>query len=143
MPALSRFIFPLSLMMTLSACSKEAQSPSVTVEQLPVAELIPQDAGKKLYARCRACHTVNEGGKHRVGPNLWGVMGRKAGAMDGYAYSKVMTASDIIWSEETIDAYIANPKTFMPGNKMVFIGLKKQQDRESLIAYLKANTGPQ
>jgi len=142
---LSRVIFPSLLIMALSACSKETQSPSTPIEQAqqPAVQLTPQDAGKKIYARCRACHTLEEGGKSRVGPNLWGVFGSKAGMVDGFAYSKAMIASDIIWSDETLDAYIADPKAFMPKNKMIFIGLRKEDDRKNLIAYLKAETSTQ
>jgi len=106
-----------------------------------VATLTPEQAGAKLFKRCQACHTIDEGGKNKVGPNLWGVFGRQIASVEGFKYSKVMLESDITWSNETIDGYITNPKKYLPGNKMSFAGLRKEQDRENLIAYLRANTG--
>lgn len=118
---------------------KPASTPSANND----VQLSPEMAhGAKIYKRCRACHTLEQDGKHKVGPNLWGIYGAKTASKDGYAYSKAMRAADIIWDEETMDAYIKRPSTFMPGNKMTFIGLKKQEDRDAVQAYMKAKTSP-
>lgn len=94
-------------------------------------------AGEKVFKKCKACHAI-EAGKNKVGPSLAGVFGQKAGSADGYKYSDVMANSGIVWTEETLDQYLADPKTFMPGNKMTFTGLKKEADRANVIAYLQA-----
>ena len=93
--------------------------------------------GKKVFNKCKACHSLEEG-KRKVGPSLHGIIGREAGQMEGYKYSKAMMESGVVWTEENIDAYLAKPKEFMPGNKMVFVGLKKPEQRQDVIAYLKA-----
>jgi|SRR5690606_29169524 len=96
--------------------------------------------GEKLFNRCKACHTVEAGGTDRQGPNLHGVFGRKAGTKEGYNYSKAMANADVVWSEETIDKFIADPKAFIPNNKMIFVGIKNEAQRADLIAYLKQAT---
>lgn len=108
----------------------------------PVVEMTPVQRGAKLYARCRACHTLEQEGRHKVGPNLWGVYGAKSAAKEGYAYSKAIKAANITWDETTMDGYLKKPAEFMPGNKMAFIGLKKQADRDAIQAYLKEKTSP-
>ncbi len=92
-------------------------------------------AGKKVFNKCKACHAL-EAGKKKIGPSLHGVFGRKAGSVDGFKYSKAMKVSDIVWDEESLEKFLAKPKTFLPGTKMVFAGLKKDDQRENLIAYL-------
>lgn len=125
--------------------AKQAQEPtkaSAPVEKVAAVQKTPEELGKKVYARCRTCHTLEEGGRHRVGPNLWGIFGKVSGTAEGFAFSKAMKEAAITWDDETIAAYMENPKTFIPGNKMVFIGLRKQEERNNLIAYLKAETQP-
>ena len=96
------------------------------------------EAGKAVFNVCKACHSVDEGAKG-VGPNLKGVIGRKSGAVEGFTYSEPMKASGLTWDEATFADYIANPKTKIPGNKMVFAGIKDEQKVKDLIAFLKAN----
>ncbi|MAU41761.1 MAG: cytochrome c family protein [Kordiimonas sp.] len=94
-------------------------------------------AGQKVYKKCRACHTVDEGGKNKAGPNLHGIFGRPAATVEGFRYSKAMIASGLVWDEATLDAYLLKPRAAVPGTKMSFAGLKKPKDRADIIAYLK------
>ena len=92
--------------------------------------------GKKVFNKCKACHSL-KAGKNKVGPHLAGIFGREAGAVEGFKYSKAMKASGIVWGEDEIKAYVASPRKYIPKNKMAFAGLKKEADRDNLIAYLK------
>jgi cytochrome c len=92
--------------------------------------------GKKVFAKCMACHTT-EAGKNKVGPTLHGIFGRKSGTVEGFTYSDAMKNAGITWSEAELDKYLTNPKKDVPGNKMAFPGLPKPDDRANVIAYLK------
>ncbi len=95
--------------------------------------------GEKLFKRCKTCHSLEEG-KKKQGPHLAGLFGRTAGSVEGYKYSKAMKESGIVWDEENLDAYLTKPKDLVPKTKMNFPGLKKEQDRIDIIAYLKEAT---
>ena len=98
-----------------------------------------QDAehGKAVFARCGICHSGKAGSGPVVGPALGGLIGRKAGTLAGFQYSKSLAQSDIVWNAETLDRYIEAPQKVVPGNKMAFFGLKDPTDRQDLIAYLE------
>jgi cytochrome c len=98
------------------------------------------DVGKKLFANCRSCHSIDKGGRNGVGPNLHGLFGRKAGTVEGFAYSDAVKNSSIIWDGPQLENWLANPQTFLKGNRMSFAGLRKPEDRRDLIAYLKVET---
>lgn len=101
-----------------------------------VASAQDAEAGKAVFKKCLACHALD--GKNKVGPHLDGVVGRKAGTVEGFNYSDAMKNSGKTWDDATLDAYLADPKGNIPGNKMVFVGIKDEKDRKDLIAYLKA-----
>ena len=94
------------------------------------------DAGKQVFKKCHACHNVGEGAKNAVGPELNGVVGRKAGTVEGYNYSDANKSSGITWDVATLKVYLKNPKEKVPGTKMAFTGLPKEQDIDDVIAYL-------
>lgn len=93
--------------------------------------------GQKVFKKCKACHTVNSGGKNLVGPNLFGIVDQEAGKKEGYKYSKAMLASGLTWDEATLDTYLTKPRALVKKTKMTFVGLKKEKHRVNVIAYLK------
>jgi len=136
------FILCLAIL-PISACTgsnHEAAAYSAPKKEKASVEMSLEERGAKIYKRCRACHTLDEGGRHKVGPNLWDIYGQQAGTKDGYSYSKAMISSGIIWDAETMDAYLKKPKDFIPKTKMSFIGLKHQIDRDAVQAYMLTAT---
>lgn len=153
----------LTLAALLAACSKPAETPPAATAETapPPAAAGPDDAaaqamlaslpapynaadlanGKKQFARCRSCHTLGEGQAEMTGPNLHGLFGRKAGTHGGYNYSDALKAAGFTWDFERLDEWIENPREEIPGTKMSFAGLKDEEDRRDLIAWLKTQTG--
>jgi len=96
--------------------------------------------GAKIFKKCAACHSITEGGANKIGPALWGVLGRPAGTVPGYKYSKAMAAHGKNWSFEEMNGFLIKPKDWIKGTKMSFAGLKKAKDRASVILYMNENT---
>lgn len=142
----------LALGVLVTACAEggdSAATPAATAAATPAAP--PPDLktllakadpekGKVLFLQCRACHGVEASEGNKVGPNLHGVMGRKAGLAPGFAYSDALAQSTVVWTPETLDPWLARPSEFLPGNRMVFVGIKKPEDRANLISYLQKAT---
>jgi cytochrome c2 len=92
--------------------------------------------GRALFTQvCSNCHT-NEPNKNKIGPSLFGVVGRHAGSAPGFDYSQAMKGAPVTWNDETLDRYLADPKSFVPGNKMPYMGVKNDERRQGIIAYL-------
>jgi cytochrome c len=99
------------------------------------------DAGRRVFAQCRSCHTIEEGGPNRLGPNLHGVFGRPVGSVEGFAYSQAVADADFTWDADKLEHWLENPRTFLPGNRMAFAGVRDQEQRHNLIAYLMVESG--
>ena len=115
-----------------------AEAPAAPAESLGTL-LASADAakGQTVFKACAACHDVSKGGPNKVGPNLWGIVGRMHGVHEGFAYSDAMAAlKDKPWSYEALNEFLVNPKAAVPGTKMAYGGLKKDADRANLLAYL-------
>ena len=107
---------------------------------LLAAPVVAGDAakGEKVFRRCKACHYVDKE-KNKTGPHLVDILGRAAGTVGGYKYSKAMAGSGLVWNEATMTGFLAKPKKYLKGTKMAFVGLRKESDIADVIAYLKAS----
>src|SRR5712671_976004 len=94
------------------------------------------EAGKADFKKCALCHTT-EAGKNKIGPSLFGVIGRKAASLDNYNYTEGMKQFDHTWDAQTLDTYLADPRATVPGTKMIFPGIKDEKERQDVIAYLE------
>ena len=136
----------LKLVKTSPAPSAPAPSAPATGTGGPSGEgtvaalLAAADAGdgKKVFKKCKACHTADKGGAHKVGPNLWDVVGRAKAGAAGYRFSGVLAGLGGAWTFADLDAFLAKPKAFAPGTKMTFNGVRKAADRAAVIAYLRS-----
>ena len=97
------------------------------------------DDGAKIFKKCAACHSITQGGGNKIGPALWGVLGRKAGSISDYKYSKAMVAYGKPWSFEEMNGFLTKPKDWVKGTKMSFVGLKNAKDRAAVILYMNEN----
>lgn len=105
----------------------------VTVQPAAAADI---EAGKAEFKKCALCHTT-EAGKNKVGPSLFGVLGRKSASVENYSYSEAMKKFDHTWDPQTLDTYLADPRATVPGTKMIFPGIKDEKERQDVIAYLE------
>ena len=98
------------------------------------------DRGRRLFRQCTSCHTLSDGGRHLIGPNLYGMFGRVAGSVEDFQYSDALAEADFEWSPEELDQWLANPNSYLPGNRMSFAGYRQEDDRRDVIAYLAVAT---
>ena len=98
------------------------------------------EEGEKIFKKCAACHSIAKGGGNKIGPALWGVIGRKAGALSDYKYSKSMAAYGKPWSFEEMNGFLIKPKDWIKGTKMSFAGLKNEKERAAVILYMNKNS---
>ncbi len=125
-----------------AAPAPQAATPDAAQLQAAVAALpapyneASYEAGRRVFAQCRSCHTIEAGGANRVGPNLHGILGRASASAAGFNYSDALRGANFTWDSEHIEQWLANPQSFLPGNRMAFAGAREATQRRDLIAYL-------
>ena len=127
---------------TTSLDEKKAVKTAV-VQKVDIKQLLAMgdlSHGEQVFKKCSACHQIADGGKNMIGPNLWGVIGRKAGSIGDYNYSKAMVAYAKEWSFEEMNSYLIKPQAYIKGTKMAFAGLRKEKDRASVILYMNSKS---
>ena len=121
----------------------QTSSASSSAESGEIMELLASASaadGKKVFKKCAACHSIAKGGGNKIGPALWGVLGRQAGSISDYKYSKAMATHEKSWSFEEMNGFLIKPKDWIKGTKMTFVGLKKETERAAVILYMNNNT---
>jgi len=116
---------------------------NVAVEKIDISSLMAMGdaaAGKKIFKKCAACHSITKGGKNKIGPALYNVVGRKVGEVTDYKYSKALAAYDKEWNFEELNGFLIKPAKYIKGTKMAYAGLRKEKDRASIIKYLNQNS---
>jgi cytochrome c len=120
-----------------------AAAAALSFGAIPSAFAQDAAAGQRVFNQCRACHTVDNNGRNGVGPNLHGVVGRRAASIEGFRYSANMreiAEGGLTWTPENLDRYLTNPKNVVPRGSMSFAGLRNEQQRKDVIAYLQAQS---
>jgi cytochrome c len=157
-----RFLAVVVLMIVVAGCGKKTEGPGsesgkaplptaatlgeqvvLSAEEYLAAEpyaAASQSRGERQAQICRACHSLEKGGPNMIGPALFGFFGKEVGTRSGFEYSAVMRNAGFTWTPEALNAWLAQPGRFLPGNRMTFAGVSRQGDRDDLIAYLLAVT---
>ena len=128
---------------TTVASTTSAETSSVSSDSENIMALFASTSaaeGAKVFKKCAACHSIAEGGKNKIGPALWGVLGRQAGSLPDYKYSKAMAAHGKKWSFEEMNGFLIKPKDWIKGTKMSFAGLKKANERAAVILFMNTKT---
>jgi len=116
---------------------------NVAVEKIDISSLMAMGdaaAGKKIFKKCAACHSITKGGKNKIGPALYNVVGRKVGDVTDYKYSKALAVYDKEWNFVELNGFLTKPAKYIKGTKMAYAGLRKEKDRASIIKYLNQNS---
>ena len=122
--------------------SNSSQIPEV-VEKIDIAAVMALGdfaSGEKIFKKCAACHSINKGGKNKIGPALYNVVGRAVGGVDDYKYSKALASYGKEWSFEELNGFLKKPASYLKGTKMSYAGLRKEKDRASVIKYLNQSS---
>ena len=127
----------------VAATTASGQETVKVVEAVDIKALLAMGDlvhGEKVFKKCSACHMIAAGGKNMIGPNLWSVIGRQAGVVSDYKYSKAMVAYGKEWTFEEMNSYLIKPQAYVKGTKMAFAGLRKEKDRASVILYMNSKS---
>ena len=127
----------------LTSTSSQKTAEIKEVVQLNIKEVLAMGDlahGEKVFKKCSACHIVAKGGKNKIGPALYGIVGKASAVSEGYSYSKALKAHGKNWSFEELNAYLLKPQAHIKGTKMAFAGLRKEKDRASVILYLNSQS---
>jgi cytochrome c len=127
----------------ISDSTSSSDKETKVVEAVDIKELLAMGDlghGEKVFKKCSACHMIASGGKNMIGPNLWSVIGRTAGSVNDYKYSKAMIAYGKEWTFEEMNSYLIKPQAYIKGTKMAFAGLRKEKDRASVILFMNSKS---
>ncbi len=125
-----------------SQLTSSASQASEVVEKIDIAAIMAMGdvaSGEKIFKKCVACHSINKGGKNKIGPALYNVVGRAVGGVDDYKYSKALASYGKEWTFEELNGFLLKPASYLKGTKMSYAGLRKEKDRASVIKYLNQN----
>ena len=126
-----------------AVAKKSSDSEIKEVEKVDIVQLLALGDlthGEKVFKKCSACHIIAKGGKNKIGPALYGIVGKASAVSEGYSYSKALKAHGRNWSFEELNAYLLKPQAHIKGTKMAFAGLRKEKDRASVILYLNSQS---
>jgi cytochrome c len=126
-----------------SQLSSEASQVTEIVEKIDITKVMALGdiaSGEKIFKKCAACHSINKGGKNKIGPALYNVVGRAVGGVDDYKYSKTLASYGKEWTFEELNGFLTKPSSYLKGTKMSYAGLRKEKDRASIIKYLNQNS---
>tara|TARA_B100000029_G_scaffold491544_1_gene551808 strand:- start:502 stop:1026 length:525 start_codon:yes stop_codon:yes gene_type:complete len=132
--------YQVSVTNVSSADTEKSSEISQSGDIMALFASVSVEEGAKIFKKCAACHSITEGGANKIGPALWGVIGRKAGSISDYKYSKALVAYGKPWSFEEMNGFLIKPKEWIKGTKMAFAGLKDEKDRAAVILYMNKNS---
>ena len=127
----------------VSQVSSETSLATEMVEKIDITAVMALGditSGEKIFKKCAACHSINKGGKNKIGPALYNVVGRAVGGVDDYKYSKTLASYGKEWTFEELNGFLTKPSSYLKGTKMSYAGLRKEKDRASVIKYLNQNS---
>ena len=137
-PKMPGYVVEIEQSSTISATTENAVEEKIDIVAL--MSMGDVSAGEKIFKKCAACHSIIKGGKNKIGPALYSVVGRKVGGVSDYKYSKALATYDKEWNFEELNGFLEKPAKYIKGTKMAYAGLRKEKDRASIIKYLNQNS---